>query len=168
MARLPIKYSIAVRSTKPGTKKEDITETRAYPVIQLNGLYGVSDLAEHIAAHGSKYSRGDIYAVLAEAVDCTREMLTQGLRVTLGDLGTFTPTLKGTGATTSSECTSANIKDVRVKFQPARFLKNLKDDATFECVPSRKGQKDALTAERAKETLQPEPGNEGSGGNSID
>ena len=32
-----INYSIVIKGTKPGTKTEDITETKAYGVVQISG-----------------------------------------------------------------------------------------------------------------------------------
>jgi len=38
-----IDYSIAVRSTKPGTKTADIKETKAYGVTQLSEIMTLGD-----------------------------------------------------------------------------------------------------------------------------
>ena len=58
MPKIP--YSIAIRSAVPGTKKENVTVTKAYPVLQISESLTMEDLANHIADHGSKYKRGDI------------------------------------------------------------------------------------------------------------
>lgn len=168
-----INYSIAIYSTKPGTKKENITETKAYAVSQVTDMITLDEFARHIADHGSKYKRGDIYAILAEAVDCLREQLLEGKKVSLGDLGSFSVRLKSEGATTASDLSAQHIKKVNVCWTKGKLFKNLREDAEFQCVPSRKAAKDALTAERAKETMQSEEnsgGNDGGndGGNSID
>ena len=73
-----LNYVISILSTKPGLKKANITETKAYAVAQTSGTMDMEEFASHIAEHGSKYKRGDIYAILAEAVDCMREQLLEG------------------------------------------------------------------------------------------
>ena len=166
-----VNYSIAIMSTKPGTKKENITETRAYAKTQISKVMDMSSFAQHIADHGSKYNRGDIYAILAQAVDCMRELILDGRKVTLGDLGAFYPQVKSTGAKTAEELTAQNITAVNVRWAPGKLFKNLRAEATFQCVPSRQAVADALAEERSKSTLQnnDEGGNTGGeGGNSMD
>mgnify|MGYP002624658837 CR=1 FL=1 len=149
-----IKYSIAIRCDKPGTKKAQITSTKAYPVLQLSGNLTMMELAEHIADHGSKYTRGDIYAILAEAVDCIRHEILDGNSVQLGDLGIFAPGIKCTGAASASTLSASNITAVKVNFRAGKRFDNLRDDATFECVPSREAQALAVAEARAQETLE--------------
>ena len=48
-----INYSIVIRGTKPGTKTEDITETKAYGVAQISENLTINDFAKHIAEHGT-------------------------------------------------------------------------------------------------------------------
>ena len=155
-----IKYSIAIRSTVPGTKKAEITSTKAYPVLQYSESKTMMQLAEHIANHGSKFTRGDIYAVLAEAVDCIRHEILDGNAVTLGDLGRFAPGLKVTGSASASTVSADNIEKVKVNFYPGSRFANLRSEATFECVPSREAQALAVAEARAQETLQPEEDDE--------
>ena len=157
-----INYSIVVRSAKPGTKKENVTSTKAYPQLQSKATVTMTELAEHIAEHGSKYNRGDIYAVLSMGVDCARELMLDGKRVQMGDLGTFYASAKVEGAETAAKCTSANIKDLKVSFRPGKRFCNLIDDADFELVPTRAAQADAVTAAKNQETIQD---NSGQGGN---
>ena len=40
-----IDYSIAVRSAQPVTKKEDVTETKTYAVIQISEIMTLADFA---------------------------------------------------------------------------------------------------------------------------
>lgn len=171
----PICYSIAIRSSKPGTKKENIKETKAYPVIQLTGKMTLKDLATHMEEHNSKYNRGDITAVLIQACDCALEFLKQGFSVEFGDLGRFSPSLKVTGAKTAEDCTVDNIKSVGVNFAKGSGLAALETRSAagieFKAVPSRQAQADALAEERSKTTLQDTSGGSGDSGdghNSMD
>ena len=53
-----INYSIAIMSSKPGTRKADIQETKAYGMAQASEVLDINKFAEHIAAHGSRADRG--------------------------------------------------------------------------------------------------------------
>ncbi len=162
MGQIP--YSIAIRSDKPGTKKINVKSTKAYPVLQRTETLTESELAAHIAAHGSKFTRGDITAVIVSLVDCAREMLLEGKVVKLGELGTLRLSAKTTGSDTAAECTADNIKELNVKFNPGKVLMNLRAlraDAEFECVPSRAAQADAVTAARSQETLSDDGDDDG-------
>ena len=159
MGQIP--YSIAIRSDKPGTKKVNVKSTKAYPVLQRTETLTESELAAHIAAHGSKFTRGDITAVIVSLVDCAREMLLEGKVVKLGELGTLRLSAKTTGSDTAADCTADNIKELNVKFNPGKVLMNLRADAEFECVPSRAAQADAVTAARSQETLSDDGDDDG-------
>ena len=151
-----INYSIAIRSAQPGKKKNEITETKAYPVYQASDTLTAEDLAEHIAAHGSKYDEGDIAAILHLAVRCLRELLLEGKIVQLGKLGSFAPSLKVEGSASASTVSAENIKKVKVNFRPGKKFAEMRADAEFQCVPSREAQALAVAEARAQETLQPE------------
>ena len=81
-----INYSIVIRGTKPGTKTEDITETKAYGVAQISENLTINEFAKHIAEHGTLYSRDVIQGVLIKMVDCMRELLLEGKKIQLGEL----------------------------------------------------------------------------------
>ena len=155
-----IKYSIAIRSDVPGTKKAEITSTKAYPVFQQTGQITIDELARHMKDHGSKYSRGDIKGFIDDVVDCVVEHLTQGISVRMGDLGTFYPSLKVEGSASASTVSADNIKSVAVSDRAGKVFKQIKQDAQFECVPSREAQALAVAEARAQETLQPEEDDE--------
>ncbi|MCR4920528.1 MAG: hypothetical protein K5945_02300 [Bacteroidaceae bacterium] len=157
-----IKYSIAIRSDVPGTKKAEITSTKAYPVFQQTGQISIDDLARHMKDHGSKHSRGEIKGFIDDVVDCVVEHLEQGVSVRLGDLGTLSPSLKVTGSESASTVSADNIKAVAVKYRAGKVFKQIKDHATFECVPSREAQALAVAEARAQETMQPEDEDDGS------
>lgn len=152
-----IDYSIAIRGTKPGTKKENIDDTRAYAVAQRSETITMSEFAKHIAEHNSKYNRGDIYAVLAQSVDCLREMLLDGKFVQLGDLGTFGFSIKCKGAEKAEELNSTYFTAVNVTWDKGKTFSDLLKDATFRLVPSRLSQELAKEEERAQTTIVKKP-----------
>ncbi|MBO4642074.1 MAG: hypothetical protein J5661_04370, partial [Bacteroidaceae bacterium] len=74
----------------------------------------------------------------------------------LGELGSFGIGLSTKGAATAALFTAENIKKVNVNWERGKLFKNLRDDATFQLVPSRKAQEDAVADAKRQETLQPE------------
>ncbi len=148
-----INYSIAIQSTKPGTKKAEITETKAYGVAQVAEVIDINAFAKHIANHGCVYSKGDIVGLLTIAVGCLRELMLEGKRVKLGDLGDFQPRLRTEGAETTEDFNIANIKAVNVSWTPGKEFENLRGEATFQLVPSRKMAADAIEVIKNTDTI---------------
>ena len=140
--------------TKPGTKKADITETKAYGVAQTSENIDIDQFAKHISDHGCVYGRGDIVGVLTMAVTCLRELMLEGHRVKLGDLGDFQPRLNTTGAKTTDDFNATYIKKVNVGWTPGKPFQNLRKDAKFQLVPSREAQADAIEVIRNEDTIQ--------------
>ena len=97
-----------------GKDKQELPQ-KAYAHLQLSEILSLDDFARHIADHGCVYGRGDISNVLTLAVDCLRELMLQGVKVSLGDLGQFYPSVSSVGAETIAEFTADNIKKVKVK-----------------------------------------------------
>ena len=86
-----INYSIVIMSAQPGTKKEDISETKAYATSQVTEVLDLQKFAKHISDHGCTYDRADIAAVITKAVDCLHELILEGKKINLGELGGFYP-----------------------------------------------------------------------------
>ena len=148
-----LKYSIAVRSTKPGTKKANITETKAYGAAQVHESVSFDDFCDHISDHNSPFSSGTIKGILTDAVRCLREELLKGNSVEFGDLGRFRIELSTTGAVTTDDFTVQNIKAVNPRWTPGRRFRSLRQDATFQLVPSRKAKADAIEVVKNSETI---------------
>ena len=145
-----IDYSIAIRKTHPGDRQS--TETKAYGVAQLSDIVTLEQFAEHIAVHGSIFTKDIIHGVLVKMVDCMKEMLLEGKKVQLGYLGSFAPSLSTEGARTAALFTAENIKKVRVNWSPGAMFKNLRKEATFNLVPSREAQAEAVAEAKLQET----------------
>ena len=139
--------------TKPGTKKAQITETKAYGVAQVKNRLSLSDFAKHIHDHGCAYSKGDIVSILTTAVACLRELMLEGKRVKLGDMGDFQPRLRTEGAVTTDDFSVKNIKAVNVSWKPGKDFEDLRSDATFQLVPSRAAQDDAIEVIKNTDTI---------------
>ena len=149
-----INYSICIMGTKPGTKKQNITETKAYGTSQSNETLNLEKFAEHITSHGCAYDRADVAAILTKSVDCLREMMLAGKRVKLGDLGTFHVELETEGAVTTDDFSANNIKVVNVRWTPGKRFKNLRNDAEFKLVPCLAAQAEQIQVIKNEETIQ--------------
>ena len=136
-------YSVSARYN-PMEKNEP---AKYYASAQTNSVMNLNQFAKHIATHGSVYRRADIAAVLTMAVDCLREMLLNGTKVQLGDLGNFYVTFSSEGALTANEFNpDIHIKKVNVNWERGIDFLNLKEDATFNQVAIRSVQKKVLKA----------------------
>jgi hypothetical protein len=60
------------------------------------------------------------------------------------------------GANTAALFTAENIKKVNVNWDRGKMFQNLRDDAVFNLVPSRKAQEDAVAEAKRQETTQAE------------
>lgn len=146
---MPINYSIAMYSNP---LNEDAPK-KAYAKSQYTNILTLDKFAGHIASHGSKYNRADIYAVLMQTVDCMREMLLEGKRIEMGDLGVFSIGIQSHGAESLEVFNPALYIDrLNVNWTPGGRFLNLMDDAVFNLVPSRRAAKILLKSIKAGDT----------------
>ena len=124
----------------------------AFAIAQYADVMTIEKFARHIATHGCVYSRADISAILYMAVDCMRELLLEGKKIRLGDLGDFSVNLSSKGAETADKFTAQNITGVNVMWDPGMEFKNLLADAEFNLVASRSAQAAVLKAIKAGQT----------------
>ena len=159
---------------EPEKSDLDIVKTEkqnAFAISQYTDVMTIEKFAKHITSHGSVYSRADISAILYMAVDCMREMLLEGKKIRLGDLGDFSLLLGSKGAETADKFTAQNINQVKVQWEPGKEFKNLLDDAEFNLVASRSAQAAVLKAIKEGKTnvdlnapIDPDGGDDGNGG----
>ena len=140
--------------TKPGTKKADITETKAYGTAQVHEILSFDQFCKHIADHNSPFSKGTVKGILTDAVACLKEQLLAGNKVKLGDLGDFHVELATKGAKTTDDFNADYIKAVNVRWTPGKDFQNLRSEATFQLVASREAQADAIEVIRNEDTIQ--------------
>ena len=158
----------------PEKKDLDLVKTEkqnAFAISQYTDVMTIEKFAKHITSHGSVYSRADISAILYMAVDCMREMLLEGKKIRLGDLGDFSVLLGSQGAESADKFTAQNINQVKVQWEPGKEFKNLIDDAEFNLVASRSAQAAVLKAIRdgkstvdLNQPINPDGGDDGKGG----
>ena len=135
--------------TTPDPKDLELVKTEkqnAFAISQYTDIMTIEKFAKHITSHGSVYSRADISAILYIAVDCMREMLLEGKKIRLGDLGDFSLLLTSKGAEDADKFTAQNITGVKVQWEPGQEFKNLRDDAEFNLVASRSAQAAVIKA----------------------
>ncbi len=158
---------------EPDKKDTDLVKTEkqnAFAISQYTDVMTIEKFAKHITSHGSVYSRADISAILYMAVDCMREMLLEGKKIRLGDLGDFSILLASKGAETADKFTAQNITNVKVQWEPGQQFKNLLDDAEFNLVASRSAQAAVIKAIKEGKTnvdlnvpINPDGGGDGDG-----
>ena len=122
----------------------------------------------HIASHGCVYSRADIQAILILAVDCLREQLLNGQQIQMGDLGVFSNSIRSLGAHSMAEFTVENITEVNVLWAPGVRFNNLRQDAEFQLVPTRKAAAEVVKALKAGKTTVDLTGNSCAAGIAAD
>ena len=138
-----INYSVNPRPNPQNQEEAPLFHATA----QIDRNLDINAFAKHIASHGCVYGRADIAAVLTLAVDCIKEQLLAGNKVTLGDLGSFFITLQSTGAKTRDEFVPAKIHGIRVKWSAGQAFKGLINEAEFQKVSTRVAQAAILGAE---------------------
>ena len=122
----------------------------------------------HIASHGCVYSRADIQAILILAVDCLREQLLNGQQIQMGDLGVFSNSIRSLGAHSMAEFTVDNITEVNVLWAPGVRFNNLRQDAEFQLVPTRKAAAEVVKALKTGKTTVDLTGNSSAAGIAAD
>ena len=133
--------------TMMGNPMNENDPKKAYAFLQSRATLTVDELADHMVSHGCQYDRGDIIAIIVKLVSCAKELMLDGYRVQLGDLGNFYLTCRSQGAATAALFTSANIKEVRVNFSASKQFADLAQNASLHRVPTRKAVAAALAAQ---------------------
>ena len=113
---------------------------KAYAFLQSRATLTIEEIADHMVSHGCNYDRGDIIAILIKLVSCSKELMLDGYRIELGDLGKLFLSCQSEGAPSKEKFT-------RVNYLPGKSFENLRRDAEFEKTTTRKAQAAALKAE---------------------
>ena len=148
----------------------------AKPVSQ--GTVNLDELASHISDHGSVYTRDVVVGVMTKMVDCINELLAQGYKVKLGELGTFYNSIRNDGKKAvedPSKFDVAQIAGVNLRFLPFSGKKlggkfnntstTRADRYAYECMGIKEANKEGLLPIPGKVTDN-NPGSTGGGGSS--
>ena len=72
------------------------------------------DFVTHISEHNSPYSRGTIYGVLMDTLDCLKHLILDGKSVRFSDLGLFSIGMTSRGEATKEKVTAASVLGVHL------------------------------------------------------
>ena len=88
----------------------------------VSQTYDLNDLAEHMAQHDTPFSKGVIYGVLTDMVNCIRELVLDGNAVKIPNLAIFSAGLTTKAAEVPEEFNAANIKSVHLRARSTGVL----------------------------------------------
>ena len=143
-----IQYSVSLQKNPiKGT-------TKAYGNLQLTGVVTINELADHMAEHNTVFSKGTIVGVLSDLGSCLRELILQGYKIKLGDIGSFEPTIRTHGEPKVEDFTATDIVDMKVLFELGKDFDNLMRDAEFEKTSTRAAQAKAKADETAAQAAK--------------
>lgn len=138
-----VNYSLVKRANP----RDKDASKKTYAVAQYSRVMNLEGFARHIATHGCVYSEADIFAILKLSVSCLREMLLEGTKVNLGELGSFYISLSSEGTLTAEDYNPAiHVKAVNVNWERGFKFRGLKEETEFNLVAGRAVQKKVLAA----------------------
>ena len=120
---------------------------KAYAFLQSRATLSIDEIADHMVAHGCQYDRGDIIAVIVKLVSCSKELMLDGYRIQLGDLGNFYLTCKCKGASSMELFTRDNITSINVRFDASAQFADMVQKVSLHKVPTRKAVAATLEAQ---------------------
>ncbi len=96
-----------------------------YPEVDVQKTLSLRGFAKHMTDHGSVYGRDLLEGVLIKITECLPELVSQGVPVQLGNLGTFYPTAevkKNAAVSSIAEMDGLNPNDlvqaIHIRFLP--------------------------------------------------
>lgn len=140
-----IHYSIYMKANPIHPEQPE----KAYAKNQVSEVWSLEKFVAHISDHNGVFSRGTVKGVICDMCECLVEQLLNGVKIQLGELGTFGISISSEGADSMEEFTSKNIKEVNILFAPGSDFENLVGRAEFAPVASRAAQAATLKAEKA-------------------
>ena len=160
------------------TNSKSSTYGKYYAKTVSQGTVNLDELASHISDHGSVYTRDVVVGVMTKMVDCINELLAQGYKVKLGELGTFYNSIRNDGKKAVSDPSKfdvAQIAGVNLRFLPFGGKKlggkfnntstTRADRYAYECMGIKEANKEGLLPIPGKVTDN-NPGSNGGGGSS--
>ena len=120
---------------------------KAYAKAQANEVMTFRNFPQHIADHGG-YSRGKVKGIVSDMCACLVEMLLQGKKVQLDELGDFWLSLTCEGAESCEAFSADNIKGINIICSRGVDFENLINKAEFAAGASRAAQAATLKAEK--------------------
>ena len=133
------------------------SKPKAYAKLQVKETWNLDQFAKYMAVQYRTYNRGMVKGLLSDVGNCLAELLLNGIKVNLGELGTFGTTISCSGAESVEAFKKKDIKSLNVVFTPGSDLQDLIDRAEFNLVASRTVQYSALKKMRREDSdVEPE------------
>lgn len=104
-----------------------------YPMAKSAGEITLKKISQRIAAM-STVNSADVLAVLNLLEQVMIEEVAEGNIIRLGDFGSFSVSISGTGEAKAEEVTAANVTGASLNFRPGEGLTNLMQTLKFEKV----------------------------------
>ncbi len=133
--------------TLMGNPMDENEPKKAYAFLQSRATLTIDEIADHMVQHGCQYDRGDIIAIIIKLVGCAKELMLDGYRLQLGELGRFYLTCQSTGASSLEKFTAANIRSINVNFKSSKHFGDMLQKVSLHRAPTRKAAAATLAAQ---------------------
>ena len=117
---------------RPGGMAGD-NEPKYYPALTNRKTVDLRKLSQDMSDKSTLHT-ADIYGVIQMLTEIIPKYLQRGHNIKLGDLGTFSLSVRGEGESEPEKVNSSNIKEVRMNFRPSRYLKDTLKRTEFKKV----------------------------------
>ena len=117
---------------RPGGMAGD-NEPKYYPALTNRKTVDLRKLSQDMSDKSTLHT-ADIYGVIQMLTEIIPKYLQRGHNIKLGDLGTFSLSVRGEGESEPEKVNSSNIKEVRMNFRPSRYLKDTLKHTEFKKV----------------------------------
>ena len=111
-----INYSVCLQANPASESAPE----KAYAKPQMSELMTFNKFVRHIANHNGVYSRGTVKGVISDMCECLVEMLLEGKKVQLGDLGDFWITLSSSRAAQAATLKAEKAGEATVDLEAAK------------------------------------------------
>lgn len=123
--------SVKFKTREMGNPQSPEDQKKHYVQVINGGNVTLRQLSRDIAAH-STWSSSETYGMLEELLQRIGRYVSDGMTVRLGDMGSFSISVKSSGSTTSAEVTSHNVLSRKLLFRPGKEMKRILSEITFE------------------------------------
>ena len=106
-----------------GGKSKGGSSRKAFARMPPAEKVGLNEFVDLMVLHGSVATKGLMKGFLCDVGDTLALLLSEGWRVELGDLGSFSLSLKSEASASVEEFKEGNIKGVDIVFTPSRLLR---------------------------------------------
>ncbi|MGB0871111.1 MAG: HU family DNA-binding protein [Flavobacteriales bacterium] len=114
---MSIHYKVIKKVTRTSPPQE-----KYYAFTKIKSDINLDQIAQRLS-DGSTTRRADVYAVLIGMVDLMKKELADGKRIRLGELGSFSVSLKSEGCDLPEQVSRHHIKGYKLQYRPSKALK---------------------------------------------